>query len=87
MGPVGDFFSELGKGADWSKLLTGALILLLAAFAPLIANVALVAAGFALASAVVEDFFGFLEGKDSIIGRLSERSKNGLRILVKSFRL
>ena len=70
LGPVGDFFSELGKGADWSKLLTGALILLLAAFAPLIANVALIAAGFALASAVVEDFFGFLEGKDSIIGRI-----------------
>lgn len=22
LGPVGDFFSELGKGADWSKLLT-----------------------------------------------------------------
>ena len=70
LGPVGDFFKELGKGADWSKLLTGALILLLAAFAPLIANVALIAAGFALASAVVEDFFGFLEGKDSVIGRI-----------------
>ena len=36
----------------------------------MIANVALIAAGFALASAVVEDFFGFLEGKDSIIGRI-----------------
>lgn len=70
LGPVGDFFKELGKGADWSKLLTGALILLLGAFAPLIADVALIAAGFALASAVVEDFFGFLEGKDSVIGRI-----------------
>lgn len=70
LGPVGDFFSELGKGADWSKLLTGALTLLLAAFAPLIAKIALIAAGFALASAVVEDFFGFLEGKDSVIGRI-----------------
>lgn len=70
LGPVGDFFSELGKGADWSKLLTGALTLLLAAFAPLIAKIALISAGFALASAVVEDFFGFLEGKDSIIGRI-----------------
>ena len=70
IGPVGDFFSELGKGADWSKLLTGALTLLLAAFAPLIAKIALIAAGFALASAVVEDFFGFLEGKDSVIGRI-----------------
>ena len=70
LGPVGDFFSELGEGADWSKLLTGALTLLLAAFAPLIAKIALIAAGFALASAVVEDFFGFLEGKDSVIGRI-----------------
>lgn len=70
LGPVGDFFSELGEGADWSKLLTGALTLLLAAFAPLIAKIALIAAGFALASVVVEDFFGFLEGKDSVIGRI-----------------
>lgn len=70
LGPVGDFFKELGKGADWSKLLTGALTLLLAAFAPLIAKIALISAGFALASAVVEDFFGFLEGKDSVIGRI-----------------
>ncbi len=70
LGPVGDFFKELGKGADWSKLLTGALVLLLAIFTPLIAKIALIAAGFALASAVVEDFFGFLEGKDSGVGRI-----------------
>lgn len=85
LGPVGDFFSELGKGADWSKLLTGALILLLAAFAPLIANVALIAAGFALASAVVEDFFGFLEGKDSIIGRIVGAVKEWFEDLGKKF--
>ncbi len=85
LGPVGDFFSELGKGADWSKLLTGALILLLAAFAPLIANVALIAAGFALASAVVEDFFGFLEGKDSIIGRLIASVKEWFADLGEKF--
>lgn len=85
LGPVGDFFSELGKGADWSKLLTGALILLLAAFAPLIANVALIAAGFALASAVVEDFFGFLEGKDSIIGRIVGAIKEWFEDLGKKF--
>lgn len=85
LGPVGDFFSELGKGADWSKLLTGALILLLAAFAPLIANVALIAAGFALASAVVEDFFGFLEGKDSVIGRIVGAIKDWFDDLGKKF--
>lgn len=85
LGPVGDFFKELGKGADWSKLLTGALILLLAAFAPLIANVALIAAGFALASAVVEDFFGFLEGKDSVIGRIIGAVKDWFDDLGKKF--
>ena len=70
LGPVGDFFQKINKGTDWSKLLTGALILLLASFAPLITGVALITAGFALASAIVEDFFGFLEGKDSGVGRI-----------------
>lgn len=70
LGPVGDFFQKINKGTDWSKLLTGALILLLASFAPLITGVALISAGFALASAIVEDFFGFLEGKDSGVGRI-----------------
>ena len=70
LGPVGDFFQKIDQGTEWSKLLTGALILLLAAFAPLIAGVALITAGFTLASAVVEDFCGFLEGKDGIIERI-----------------
>ncbi len=70
LGPVGDFFQKIDQGTDWSKLLTGALILLLAVFAPLIAKVVLIGAAFAVASAVVEDFFGFLEGKDSVIGRI-----------------
>jgi|GEM_PF-2177307 len=85
LGPVGDFFKELGKGADWSKLLTGALTLLLAAFAPLIAKIALISAGFALASAVVEDFFGFLEGKDSVIGRIIGAVKDWFDDLGKKF--
>ena len=85
LGPVGDFFKELGKGADWSKLLTGALTLLLAAFAPLIAKIALISAGFALASAVVEDFFGFLEGKDSVIGRIVGAIKDWFDDLGKKF--
>ena len=67
--PVGDFFQKINKGSDWSKLLTGTLVLLLAIFTPLIAKIALIAAGFALASAVVEEFLNFLDGKDSIIGR------------------
>ena len=67
--PVGDFFQKINKGTDWSKLLTGTLVLLLAIFTPLIAKIALIAAGFALASAVVEEFLNFLDGKDSIIGR------------------
>lgn len=69
LGPVGDFFQKINKGTDWSKLLTGALVLLLAVFAPLIAKVVLVGAAFAVASAVVEEFLSFLEGKDSVIGR------------------
>ena len=69
LGPVGDFFQKINKGVDWSKLLTGALVLLLAVFAPLIAKVVLIGAAFAVASAIVEEFLSFLEGKDSVIGR------------------
>lgn len=85
LGPVGDFFQKINKGTDWSKLLTGALTLLLAAFAPLIAKIALISAGFALASAVVEDFFGFLEGKDSVIGRIVGAIKDWFDDLGKKF--
>ncbi|CAK7078452.1 MAG: hypothetical protein MEBIL_02905 [Bilophila sp.] len=70
LGPVGDFFQKINKGVDWSKLLTGALVLLLAVFAPLIAKVVLIGAAFAVASAIVEEFLSFLEGKDSVIGRI-----------------
>lgn len=69
LGPVGDFFQKINKGVDWSKLLSGALVLLLAVFAPLIAKVVLIGAAFAVASAIVEEFLSFLEGKDSVIGR------------------
>jgi len=70
LGPIGDFGKKLWEATDWAKLLKGALVLLVAYFAPAIAAFGLaVGAVFAL-SAAFEDFIAFLEGKDSIIGRL-----------------
>lgn len=51
----------------------------------MIAKIALISAGFALASAVVEDFFGFLEGKDSVIGRIVGAIKDWFDDLGKKF--
>ena len=58
------------EATDWAKLLKGALALLVAYFAPAIAAFGLAVGAVIALSAAFEDFIAFLEGKDSIIGRL-----------------
>lgn len=70
LGPIGDFGKKLWEATDWAKLLKGALVLLVAYFAPAIAAFGLVVGAVIALSAAFEDFIAFLEGKDSIIGRL-----------------
>lgn len=70
LGPIGDFGKKLWEATDWAKLLKGALVLLAAYFAPAIAAFGLAVGAVIALSAAFEDFIAFLEGKDSIIGRL-----------------
>lgn len=70
LGPIGDFGKKLWEATDWAKLLKGALVLLGAYFAPAIAAFGLAVGAVIALSAAFEDFIAFLEGKDSIIGRL-----------------
>lgn len=70
LGPIGDFGKKLWEATDWAKLLKGALVLLVAYFAPAIAAFGLAVGAVIALSAAFEDFISFLEGKDSIIGRL-----------------
>lgn len=70
LGPIGDFGKKLWEATDWAKLLKGALVLLVAYFAPAIAAFGLAVGAVIALSAAFEDFIAFLEGKDSIIGRL-----------------
>ena len=70
LGPIGDFGKKLWEATDWAKLLKGALGLLVAYFAPAIAAFGLAVGAVIALSAAFEDFIAFLEGKDSIIGRL-----------------
>lgn len=70
LGPIGDFGKKLWEATDWAKLLKGALVPLVAYFAPAIAAFGLAVGAVIALSAAFEDFIAFLEGKDSIIGRL-----------------
>ena len=70
LGPIGDFGKKLWEATDWAKLLKGALVLLVAYFAPAIAAFGLAVGTVIALSAAFEDFIAFLEDKDSIIGRL-----------------
>lgn len=70
LGPIGDFGKKLWEATDWAKLLKGALALLVVYFAPAIAAFGLAVGAVIALSAAFEDFIAFLEGKDSIIGRL-----------------
>lgn len=70
LGPIGDFGKKLWEATDWAKLLKGALVLLVAYFAPAISAFGLAVGAVIALSAAFEDFIAFLEGKDSIIGRL-----------------
>lgn len=70
LGPIGDMGKKLWEATDWAKLLKGALVLLVAYFAPAIAAFGLAVGAVIALSAAFEDFIAFLEGKDSIIGRL-----------------
>ena len=70
LGPIGDFGKKLWEATDWAKLLKGALVLLVAYFAPAIAAFGLAVGAVIALSAAFEDFIAFLEGKDSLIGRL-----------------
>ena len=70
LGPIGDFGKKLWEATDWAKLLKGALVLLVSYFAPAIAAFGLAVGAVIALSAAFEDFIAFLEGKDSIIGRL-----------------
>lgn len=70
LGPIGDFGKKLWEVTDWAKLLKGALVLLVAYFAPAISAFGLAVGAVIALSAAFEDFIAFLEGKDSIIGRL-----------------
>lgn len=70
LGPIGDFGKKLWEATDWAKLLKGALVLLVAYFAPAIAAFGLAVGAVIALSAAFEDFIAFLGGKDSIIGRL-----------------
>lgn len=70
LGPIGDFGKKLWEATDWAKLLKGALVLLVAYFAPAIAAFGLAVGAVIALSAAFEDFIAFLEDKDSIIGRL-----------------
>jgi hypothetical protein len=69
LGPVGDFGKKIWEATDWAKLLKGAVVLLAAAFAPAIATITGVSVAIIAVSAAIEDFIGFMEGKDSLIGR------------------
>lgn len=70
LGPIGDFGKKLWEVTDWAKLLKGALAMLAAYFAPAIGYFGLAVGAVIALSAAFEDFIAFLEGKDSIIGRL-----------------
>ena len=70
LGPIGDMGKKLWEATDWAKLLKGALVLLVAYFAPAISAFGLAVGAVIALSAAFEDFIAFLEGKDSIIGRL-----------------
>lgn len=70
LGPAKDFFKIFLEGEMYVHILTGALTILAAIFAPLIAKILLISAAFTAASLVVEDFFTWLDGGDSIIGRV-----------------
>lgn len=70
LGPIGDMGKKLWEATDWAKLLKGALVLLVAYFAPAIGAFGLAVGAVIALSAAFEDFIAFLEGKDSIIGRL-----------------
>lgn len=70
LGPIGDMGKKLWEATDWAKLLKGALVLLVAYFAPAIAAFGLAVGAVIALSAAFEDFIAFLESKDSIIGRL-----------------
>ena len=70
LGPIGDMGKKLWEATNWAKLFKGALVLLAAYFAPAIAYFGLAVGAVLALSAAFEDFIAFLEGKDSIIGRL-----------------
>ncbi len=68
-----DFWKSLDKTELYTHLLTGALLALLAAFAPFLIKGAALVAVFAFISGAIEDFFTYLEGGDSVIGRLAAK--------------
>ena len=70
LGPIGDMGKKLWEATDWAKLLKGALVLLVAYFSPAISTFGVAVGAVIALSAAFEDFIAFLEGKDSIIGRL-----------------
>ncbi len=69
---LGEFAISTDRTEQFTHLLTGALLALMIIFAPFLAKIALVAAAFTALSYAVEDVFTFLEGGDSVVGRLAE---------------
>lgn len=67
---LGEFALSTDRTEQFTHLLTGALLALGIIFAPFLAKLALVSAAFAAISYVVEDVFTYMEGGDSVIGRL-----------------
>lgn len=72
--PITDKFKEFTGGLDkaelYTHLLTGAILALMAIFSPFLAKAALISAAFTAIGYAIEDVFTFMEGGDSVIGRL-----------------
>lgn len=85
LGPAKVFFKLFSEGEMWVHILTGALTILAAIFAPFIAKILLISAAFTAASLVVEDFFTCLDGGDSIIGRVIASIDNWFLDMGKKF--
>lgn len=80
------FLGDMSATDRVARFVTGALSALLVIFAPVIAKFVIVAGIIKLAQVAFEDFFTYLEGGDSIIGRIINAIKNFVKeneILIK----
>ena len=87
--PLVDWFKKSTEGISrtemYTHLLTGAMTGLLVILSPILAKLALLGAAVVFVSAVVEDFFGYINGEDSAIGYIFEKMAEKFPGLAKLF--